>query len=145
LHALKYFVATDVYVGHDDHLAGPSIQRVRHRVRQQLNEIAVSDRGTLRRLTQFCGRLSLPRFKAFNANEIENGWDVVGVCDNPCQAARKSLIYKYGEMSEWLKEHAWKLIPVTLSNPHRHTPTHSPSTTSRNNDVHRSVPVNHGV
>ena len=26
---------------------------------KQLNEIAVSDRGTLRGLTQFCGRLSL--------------------------------------------------------------------------------------
>ena len=48
-------------------------------------------------------------------------------------------------MSEWLKEHAWKLTLAALSNAHRHAPTHSPSTTSRNNDVHRSVPVNHGV
>ena len=37
----------------------------------QLNEIAVSDRGTLGGLTQFCGRRSLPRFKPLNANEIE--------------------------------------------------------------------------
>jgi hypothetical protein len=48
-------------------------------------------------------------------------------------------------MSEWLKEHAWKLIPFALSNAHRHAPTHSLATASRNNDVHSSVPVNHGV
>ena len=48
-------------------------------------------------------------------------------------------------MSEWLKEHAWKLIPAACSNAQRHAPTHSPSTTSRNTDVHRSGPVNHGV
>ena len=43
------------------------------------------------------------------------------------------------------EEYAWKLIPPALSNAHQHAPTHSPSTTSCNNDVHRSVPVNHGV
>src|SRR4051812_7239390 len=48
-------------------------------------------------------------------------------------------------MSEWLKEHAWKLIPFALNNAHRHAPTHSPSTTSCNNDVYRSVPVNRGA
>jgi hypothetical protein len=48
-------------------------------------------------------------------------------------------------MSEWLKEHAWKLIPAALSSAHRHAPTQSPATTSRNNDVHRTVPVNDGV
>ena len=48
-------------------------------------------------------------------------------------------------MAEWLNAHAWKLIPVALSNAHRHAPTHSPSTTSRNNDVHQSVPVKHRV
>jgi hypothetical protein len=39
-----------------------------------------------------------------------------------------------------MKEHAWKLIPVALSNAHRHAPTHSPSRTSRNNDVPRVSP-----
>ena len=48
-------------------------------------------------------------------------------------------------MSEWLKEHAWKLIPAARTNSHRSAPTHSPSTTSRNNDAHRRVPINHGV
>ena len=38
---------------------------------QQLNEIAVSARGTLGGLTQFCGRLSLPRFKPLSAKGIE--------------------------------------------------------------------------
>ena len=37
----------------------------------QLNEIAVSDRGTMRGLTQFCRRLSLPRLKPLNPIEIE--------------------------------------------------------------------------
>jgi hypothetical protein len=37
----------------------------------------------------------------------------------------KLLIPLNGEMSEWLKEHAWKLIPVALSNAHPHAPTHS--------------------
>jgi hypothetical protein len=59
--------------------------------------------------------------------------------------AAKCKILKNGEMSEWLKEHAWKLIPAARADAHRHAPTHSRSTTSRNNDVHRSVPVNHGI
>jgi hypothetical protein len=48
-------------------------------------------------------------------------------------------------MSEWLKEHAWKLIPLARADAHRNSPTHFRSTTSRNNDVHRTVPVNHDV
>jgi len=48
-------------------------------------------------------------------------------------------------MSEWLKEHAWKLNPAALSNAHRNAPTHSQSTTFRNNDALRGVPVSHGV
>ncbi len=46
------------------------------------------------------------------------GSEIAGVCDNQIQTARKSLILKRpvvsersesnGEMSEWLKEHAWK-------------------------------------
>src|SRR6476659_3096201 len=35
------------------------------------------------------------------------GCEIVGVCDNLVSTARKSLILN-GEMSEWLKEHAWK-------------------------------------
>ena len=48
-------------------------------------------------------------------------------------------------MSEWLKEHAWKLIPLARADAHRDAPTPSPSATSRNNDVCRRLPVNHGV
>ena len=47
--------------------------------------------------------------------------EIAGVCDNHCQTARKSLILN-GEMSEWLKEHAWKAIPATL---HRVIPKHA--------------------
>ena len=37
-----------------------------------------------------------------------------GVCDNLSPTARKLLILN-GEMSEWLKEHAWKTNPATLT------------------------------
>jgi hypothetical protein len=57
---------------------------------------------------------------------------------------RKSLILN-GEMSEWLKEHAWKLIPATRADAQRDAPTRSPSTTSRNNDMHRGIPVTEGI
>ena len=62
-----------------------------------------------------------------------------GFCAILFQAARKSLILN-GEMSEWLKEHAWKLIPLARADAHRNPPTHSRSTTSRNNDVHQTCP-----
>ena len=48
-------------------------------------------------------------------------------------------------MSEWLKEHAWKAIPSARADAHRTPPTQFSSTTSRNNGVHRRVPVNDGV
>ena len=59
------------------------------------------------------------------------------MCDNPWRTARKS----YGEMSEWLKEHAWKLIPLARADAHRNALTQFPPTTFRNNDVLRSGPV----
>jgi hypothetical protein len=58
--------------------------------------------------------------------------------------ARKSLILS-GEMSEWLKEHAWKLIPLARADAHQNAPTHSGSTTSTNNDLLQRVPVNDRV
>jgi hypothetical protein len=50
-----------------------------------------------------------------------------------------------GEMSEWLKEHAWKLIPLARADAHRNALTHFPPTTFRNNDVRRRISVNDGV
>jgi hypothetical protein len=41
-----------------------------------------------------------------------------GVCDNQYATARKLLILN-GEMSEWLKEHAWKTNPATLTQRYR--------------------------
>jgi hypothetical protein len=43
-----------------------------------------------------------------------------GVCHPLSEAARKWLILN-GQMSEWLKEHAWKTIPATLIEQHRNT------------------------
>src|SRR6476660_8656787 len=48
-------------------------------------------------------------------------------------------------MSEWLKEHAWKLNPLARADAHQIAPTLSRSTTSRNNDLLQRVPVNDGV
>src|SRR5262252_3567462 len=48
-------------------------------------------------------------------------------------------------MSEWSIEHAWKSTPPARADAHKIPPTHSRSTTSRNNDVRRRVPVNHCV
>ena len=50
-----------------------------------------------------------------------------------------------GEMSEWSIERAWKLIPLARADAHHNPPTHSRSTTSRNIDMRRRVPVNDGV
>ena len=52
---------------------------------------------------------------------------------------------KDGEMSEWLKEHAWKLNPLARADAHEIPPTHFRSTTSHSNDVHARVLVNAGV
>jgi len=49
------------------------------------------------------------------------------------------------EMSEWLKEHAWKLDRFTRADAHQVPPTHFRSTTSRNNDLLRRVPANYCV
>src|SRR6476646_493948 len=48
-------------------------------------------------------------------------------------------------MSEWLKEHAWKLIPAARADAHRNAPTHSRSRTSRNIATRRRVPLNAGL
>src|SRR5215472_2563863 len=49
------------------------------------------------------------------------------------------------EMSEWLKEHAWKSDLFTRADAHQIPPTHSRSTTSRNIDTRLRVLVNHRV
>src|SRR5436190_10878867 len=48
-------------------------------------------------------------------------------------------------MSEWFKEHAWKLTPAARADGHEIPPTHFPSTTSHNNDVYRHIPVSDGI
>jgi len=45
-------------------------------------------------------------------------------------------------MSEWLKEHAWKLTPLARADEYQIPPTQFRSTISRNIDVRRRVPVN---
>ena len=57
----------------------------------------------------------------------------------------KLLIRRHGEMSEWLKEHAWKSDLFTLADAHQIPPTHSRSTTSRNIGTRRHVLLNHRV
>ena len=52
---------------------------------------------------------------------------------------RKSLILN-GEMSEWLKEHAWKSTPAARADAHQIPPTQFRSTTFRNNDMFGTSP-----
>src|SRR5262245_16383807 len=48
-------------------------------------------------------------------------------------------------MSEWSIEHAWKSTLPARADAHQIPPTHFRSTSSRNNDVARRLPVNHDV
>ena len=82
-------------------------------------EKPVSDRGTLGGLTQFAV--------------------------SSVQLRPQVVDSKYGEMAEWLKAHAWKLIPSARADAHRIPPTHFRSTTSCNNDLLQRVLVNDGV
>ena len=68
-----------------------------------------------------------------------------GVCNNQVPDLSQTVDSKDGEMSEWFKEHAWKAMPAARADAHQHPPTQFPLTTSRNNDVLRRVPVNHGA
>src|SRR5690349_17822631 len=67
-----------------------------------------------------------------------------GFCATLFRTTRKSLILN-GEMSEWLKEHAWKLTPAARADAYEIPPTHARSTTSRSIDTRRRVPVDHDV
>jgi hypothetical protein len=113
---------------------------------RQLSEIAVSDRTTLRGLTQFLPSLARQfHFNSLNTNVIASALGTsVDVCDNLCLTARKSLILN-GEMSEWLKEHAWKSTRAARADAHQILPTHFRFNDFCNIDVRRSVPVNPGI
>src|SRR5713101_1224548 len=63
----------------------------------------------------------------------------------PPSRSAKLLIPLNGEMSEWLKEHAWKSTPAARADAHPVPPTHLRSTTFRNVDMRRRVPVNRYV
>src|SRR6185503_7651597 len=51
----------------------------------------------------------------------------------------------YGEMSEWLKEHAWTLTPAARADPHEIPPTHVGSVSSRYTDLLRDAPASDDV
>jgi len=57
-----------------------------------------------------------------------------GFCAILFQAARKSLILN-GEMSEWLKEHAWKANPESPTERYRHIAFHNEFKTSAHDVV----------
>ncbi len=66
------------------------------------------------------------------------------MCDNLCPITRKSLILN-GEMSEWLKEHAWKSTRLARADAYEIPPTHFPINNFPNIDARRRVPVSCGV
>ena len=75
----------------------------------QLLQISVSDRGRLKRSDTIWSAASLLNWrKPLNPHRIvEQPWEFTGVCATLLQTAR-NLLNLNGEMSEWLKEHAWK-------------------------------------
>ena len=48
-------------------------------------------------------------------------------------------------MSEWLKEHAWKLTPAARADAHHIPPTHVGSISSHYNDLLRDAPASDDV
>jgi small-conductance mechanosensitive channel len=89
---------------------------------------SVSDRTTSQGLTQFERRRATLARKLQNRNAIDAGpVAAAGVCDNQCGTARKSFDSKDGEMSEWLKEHAWKAKRTSSTKRFRSASTHTQS------------------
>src|SRR5215471_3370373 len=111
----------------------------------QLNEIAVSDRATLRGLTQFLTQ-SLDASPQIGEDKSICGTARFegGFCATLFRTARNSLILS-GEMSEWLKEHAWKSKRLTGIKPFRRLSTHTRSATSRSKSLTRCAPVSRDV
>ena len=56
-----------------------------------------------------------PRQTAEYKLDRANGGTDADVCDNLAQSVSQLVDSEDGEMSEWLKEHAWKTIVVTLA------------------------------
>jgi hypothetical protein len=56
-----------------------------------------------------------------------------------CRA--RLVIHSKGEMSEWLKEHAWKSTSVARADAHQIPPTHFPINNFRNTNLLQHVPV----
>jgi hypothetical protein len=76
---------------------------------------------------------ALPRGELLKTRDLYSEAAIAnGVCDNLSVAARKSLILN-GEMSEWLKEHAWKANPDRLTERYRGFACHNRSTRSADN------------
>src|SRR3954462_8616735 len=74
----------------------------------RLNQIAVSDRATLEGLTQFVFSSRRACLQTIGTTgHVESDMREGRFCAILFRTARKSLILN-GEMSEWLKEHAWK-------------------------------------
>ena len=70
---------------------------------------------------------------------------ILGVCDKLFRTARKSLILKDGEMSEWLKEHAWKANPESLPERYRDSGFHTRFSNLRRQHVRRCEAVSDGI
>jgi hypothetical protein len=67
-----------------------------------------------------------------------------GFCAILIQTARKSLILN-GEMSEWLKEHAWRVKRASVLEEHQDTSFGSRFNGLRRDDAARCEPVNPGI
>jgi hypothetical protein len=72
-----------------------------------------------------CRRVQFVGAKSLNTDGIELDARMVNsVCDNQWRNRSQVVDSKDGEMSEWLKEHAWKLTPdarADATKSHQHT------------------------
>ena len=113
--------------------------------RTRLDEIGVSDRATLRGLTQFLRRSVSARPQTAECKSHRGTGRIEGgFCDRLFQAARKSLILN-GEMSEWSIEHAWKTNPATLTERYGNISSRNRFNDFPPQNASRCEPVNVGV
>ena len=75
-----------------------------------------------------------------NPNEMREHHNSKLLCENLLLAARTSLILN-GEMSEWLKEHAWKAKLARNAEEYAEPSTRTPSTNSPLGDIPQCDPV----
>ena len=92
--------------------------------------------GKIDGLTQFERRRADCRSQTADSKpDRRRQFDALGVCDNQGPDRSQTVDSKDGEMSEWLKEHAWKANPESPTERYRHIAFHNEFKTSAHDVV----------